>query len=705
MSIIHHHLHHLQQESSHQEFNNSNSTSSASSSYFNNQVQTNETTKLLSNPSVNSNLNKSYKIFLLKRLNYYIPATDWIPHYSIKDLFHDSISGITIACLLIPQSIGYASQLAQIPPINGLFSAAIPAIIYPLLCTGRTVSVGPEAALSLLVGQNIKQIIHNQNHQSNQNISNQDLIQLSLTISTLLTLETGLISFLFGFFRLGFLDAILSKALLRGFVSAIAIIIAIEQLPILLGLNSLEKLDKINSFNIIDKLIWVISNILKSHHFTCLISFFTLISILIIKKLKTSTYSKKFIPLIKFLPEILLITTISSFLTDLFNWQNFGIDVLGHVSISQVKLGLPWNQISKQLVDDTIGTAFTLCICGLVDSIVAAKAEAAVSHYSISSNRELVALGLANITTSFIQGDMPAYGSITRSRLNTSTGARTPLASIITGLTIILASYFFLDYLFFLPKCVLAVIIVLVVINLLSELPQDLIFFWKLNGWTELALMTFTFFLTLAFDIKTGILISVGVSLILTVKDATGIRVRILGRNPISHTWEPIDPKKTQTEESAREIEEEIPGVLIVKIRESLSFANAGGLKERLRRLEMFGHQRRHPSDDRERENTRMIVFHLGDVEQIDASALQILKEVFKEYIDRGVDVWMCHIHPRRLEILKKAGIIDVVGNERILSDVNQVLKAAQKVCSLALEENQQVEDLLLNERDDYLAI
>jgi MFS superfamily sulfate permease-like transporter len=91
----------------------------------------------------------------------------------------------------------------------------------------------------------------------------------------------------------------------------------------------------------------------------------------------------------------------------------------------------------------------------------------------------------------------------------------------------------------------------------------------------------------LGYDIKTGILISVGVSLLLTIKDATAMRVRILGRDPITRTWEPIDTKKTETEEVAREIEEEIPGVLIVKIRESLSFANVGGLKERLRRLEM----------------------------------------------------------------------------------------------------------------------
>lgn len=180
------------------------------------------------------------------------------------------------------------------------------------------------------------------------------------------------------------------------------------------------------------------------------------------------------------------------------------------------------------------------------------------------------------------------------------------------------------------------------------------------------------------------------------------MRVRILGRDPITHTWEPIDTKKTQSEEVAREIEEEIPGVLIVKIRESLSFANIGGLKERLRRLEMFGSKRRHPSAKREREDTRMIVFHLGDVDKIDVSALQILKEIFQEYVDRHVVVWICHVKPNRFEVFRKAGIVDVVGENRFLADVNQVLEAASKN-SLITIENREVEMLLNVENDDLL--
>ncbi|KAG0149708.1 hypothetical protein CROQUDRAFT_131099 [Cronartium quercuum f. sp. fusiforme G11] len=614
----------------------------------------------------------------LNRLRYYVPAIDWIPSYSSSDFLNDAVAGVTLACLLIPQSIGYASQLAGIPSINGLFSAAIPAIAYPLLCTGRHVSLGPEAALSLLVGQLVRQVVQHRQQHTAPGLApptEDELRQLAVMISTILTFQSGLITFLFGFFRLGFLDAILSRALLRGFVSAIAIVIAIEQLIPILGLSGLESTQGVSSEGAIEKLIWTLKNLGSSHRLSCLISLVSFGALLSIRTLKRSSYCHTKMPGLKYIPEILIIAGLAAGLTDVFDWDKHGVAVVGSIHANQVKLAVPWKALDKKLMKDSLGTAITICICGFVDSIVAAKGESARFHYSISPNRELVALGAANIVSSFVSGDMPAYGSITRSRLNASTGARTPMASIITGLTILFATYFLLDYLFFLPRCVLAVVVTMVVFHLIAELPEDVAFFWKLRGYTELALMTFTFLITLVYEVKTGIIMSVAVSMVLTIKDATAMRVRILGKDPISQTWEPIDPRKMEDE---NETEDEIPGVLVVKIRESLSFANAGGLKERLRRLEMFGYRRRHPSDARERDATRMLVFHLGDVEKMDVSAIQIFKDILLEYRNRDVDVWICHVKPTRLILFERAGIVAIVGKDHILSTVEEVLKQAR---------------------------
>lgn len=91
----------------------------------------------------------------------------------------------------------------------------------------------------------------------------------------------------------------------------------------------------------------------------------------------------------------------------------------------------------------------------------------------VSPNRELVALGAANIVASFISGTVPGYGSITRSRLAGQTGARTPMASFLTGTLVLCVTFFLLKFLFYLPKAVLASIICVVVFSILAETPHD----------------------------------------------------------------------------------------------------------------------------------------------------------------------------------------------------------------------------------------
>lgn len=112
-------------------------------------------------------------------------------------------------------------------------------------------------------------------------------------------------------------------------------------------------------------------------------------------------------PALKYIPEILIIASITAGLTDIFDWDKHGVSVVGAIDAHQVKLEVPWKGLDKGLIKDTLGTAITICICGFVDSIVAAKGESSRFHYSISPNRELVALGTANILSSVVAGNMP----------------------------------------------------------------------------------------------------------------------------------------------------------------------------------------------------------------------------------------------------------------------------------------------------------
>jgi hypothetical protein len=168
-----------------------------------------------STPLVSSKRSK-----IRQRLSYYVPITSWLPSYSLKNqLKGDLLAGLTIACLLVPQSISYATSLAHLSPLAGLFSASIPALFYAIFGSSRHLNVAPEAALSLLIGQTIRELV-------NTDLSEVQQLKEAVAITTVITFQEGLFAFLLGFFRLGFIDVVLSRALLRGFITAIALVIA-----------------------------------------------------------------------------------------------------------------------------------------------------------------------------------------------------------------------------------------------------------------------------------------------------------------------------------------------------------------------------------------------------------------------------------------------------------------------------------------------
>ncbi|KAG5716813.1 putative sulfate transporter, partial [Termitomyces sp. T112] len=253
-----------------------------------------------------------------------------------------------------------------------------------------------------------------------------------------------------------------------------------------------------------------------------------------------------------------------------------------------------------------------ISVVGFLDSIVAAKQNAARFGHSISPNRELVALGVANVAGSFIPGTLPAYGSITRSRINGDVGGRTQMGSLTCSVVILLTTFFLLPYLYFLPKCVLASIICLVVFSLMLEIPEDVTYYWRMSAWVDLALMALTFFFSIIWNVEVGVVVSLIVSLLLVVHRSSRARMTILGRIPGTDRWKPINENP--------EAEERSDGTLIVRIRENLDFANTAQLKERLRRLELYGVQKSHPSEAPRRQQASVLVFHLADMETIDAS-------------------------------------------------------------------------------------
>ncbi|PCH35721.1 sulfate anion transporter [Wolfiporia cocos MD-104 SS10] len=598
------------------------------------------------------------------KVNYYVPSTAWIPGYSWSLLGGDVLAGLTVACILIPQSISYATSLARLSPITGLFSASVPGLIYALFGTSRQLNVSPEASLSLLIGQAVDDLLHDPHF----SLIGRD--KVGVAVSTIVTFQVGVISLLLGLFRLGFIDVVLSRALLRGFVSAMAIVILIEQLIPMFGLTALRNTVQLHST--LDKMVFIVNNVwAHGHLLTMAISFGALLLLLVIRSIKG--LFKRYI-LIYRLPEVLIVVICSTMLSDEMDWDGRGVEILGDVPINTGSslVRFPLHKMTLKFLRKTTSLSILCVIVGFLDSIVSAKQNAGIYGYSISPNRELVALGAGNFAGSFVPGTLPAFGSITRSKINGEVGARTQMASLICSTAVLLAVFYILPWLYYLPKGVLASVICLVVFSLLAEIPHDVKFYWRLRSWVDLFLMALTFVLTIFWDLEIGILVSLVISLLLVVHRSSKTRMTILGRIPGTETWKPVDENPEAQEDAA--------GVLIIRIRENLDFANTAQLKERLRRLELYGVNKHHPSDEPQREHASVLVFHLADVDSIDASAAQIFYELVETYKSSGVGLYITHLKRGPHATFDRAGISRLLGEDAFCKDIASAMARIEQI-------------------------
>ncbi|KAJ3305879.1 Solute carrier 26 [Blyttiomyces sp. JEL0837] len=667
------------------------------------------------------------------RVRYYIPILSWLPNYSIREnLQGDIVAGATVACLLIPQALSYAQALVKIPPVYGLYTCFVPLIVYSILGTSRQLGVGPEALVSILVGaaiaekSGLKPIPVVDEHGT---LIAPDNIAENIAIANLMGLMVGLFTFLLGFFRLGFLDSVLSRALLRGFVTAVAVVVMIDLSPNLLGIkeqasSAMATFDNPNDeshWSPIEKLLHVLGNIGNSHVPTAVISIISISFLIGMKVLKSHYSQSKYLQMV---PEILALVVVSTLLCSVFRWDEMGVDILKDVQGGLIAPKLP--QVTLAKVRFYLLSAILISVIGFVESIAVAKTYATKYNYAMSPNRELVALGAANILGS-IFGGWPAFGSLGRSAVNDASGAKTPFAGFVTGIIILVTIIVLLPLFYFLPKAVCSSIIV-VAASKLIEL-HDVGFILRLRAWNDMGLLLLTFVTTMVVSIEAGTLISVGTSLLLVIKHTTKTRIAILGRTLV------LDPKTGQVKTKFRSISEHnqverIEGGLVIRIEEGLFFGNVGQLKDRLKRVEMYGELGVHPGEEprvgipasasganlsrtnsstavsalpANRESSGLlsspqgspaaalkpaptdgaihsVIFDIGAVTAVDASATQTLLEIVESYHSRNIIVCFVKLRENCRLWFERAGLYDLVGSEHFFNKISDAIESLRRV-------------------------
>ncbi|KAF2089638.1 hypothetical protein K490DRAFT_37084 [Saccharata proteae CBS 121410] len=605
-------------------------------------------------------------------LAYYIPIINWIQQYKWRYLQGDLVAALTMASFYIPMSLSYASNLGHLPPVNGLYSFVFNPIIYAVLGTAPMMVVGPEAAGSLLTGEVVRENIR-------KGQTGDEDGALNAEIAGIVTCMAGAIILLGGLFRLGFLDNVLSRPFLRGFISAIGVVIFVDQLIPEMGLSGLASGNGgVEHGSCVDKLVFLVENAGKAHSLTAAVSFGAFGIIMDIKRRLQPRY-----PSVAYVPDRFIVVVLSAILTWHFRWDQKGLAILGEVNSGSGQLfrvHFPFDWSHLKYVSDAFTTAFTIALLGFFESSVAAKSlsptKDGIQNVNLSANRELVALGVANITGGLFMA-LPAFGGYGRSKVNASTGGKTPMSSIFLSIITVISVLFVLPYFYYLPKGVLSAMISVVAFSLVEEAPHDISFFLRIRGLSELTLMTLIFAATVFWDIKMGIAVGIGLSLLRVIRHSTRPRIQILGRVPGTQD-------RFENAESDPERLEFVEGCLIVKIPEPLTFANTGDLKARLKRLEEHGTDRAHPALPRVRraEHNKNVIFDVHGVTSLDGAGAQVLAEIVEAYVERGVRVFWCRVPREGSEVwrlFESSGIVDMCGGRRhFVGGVAQALRMTE---------------------------
>jgi SulP family sulfate permease len=531
--------------------------------------------------------------------------------YNQATLFSDLIAGLSIALIVIPQGLAYA-MIAGLPPIYGLYAALIPQLIHGILGTSRHPAVGPVALDSLVVAIALGAL-------SLSGIG--EVIAAAVFLATMV----GVLQLTMGLLQMGVLANYLSRPVISGFTSAAAIIIGLSQVKHLLGLQ-------IESSNQIQKMILsVVQNFNETHLITVAVGLSAMSLILITKK-----YLPKF-------PSALIVSVFGVLLIWSTRWDLHGVEIVGYIPAGLPDIGLL--TVSPDLMRDMLPFALTLAVIGYVEIIsITKELEEQEEKYSLKPNKELMALGTANLVGSFFQS-YPVSASFSRSAVKFQAGAKTGMTAVFSALIVGLTLLFFTSLFFYLPIAILAGIIMVAVIRLINV--RYAIDLYKTRR-DEFFLLLMTCLLTLFVGISEGILIGALLSLLLMVIRTSKPHYAVLAKVSGTNYYKNVTRFETDTK-----INDDI---LIIRFDAQLFFGN----RDYFRKI-VYEEMEKKP-------NLKGLILVARGITYIDSSGLSTLSAMIKSFQQEGILFMVAGaIGPAR-DVLQQSKLTDLIQEKNMFA-------------------------------------
>ncbi|MCG6892566.1 MAG: sulfate permease [Desulfobacteraceae bacterium] len=545
----------------------------------------------------------------------FLPFTSWLKEYRLSYLRNDSVAGLTVSVVLIPQAMAYA-MLAGLPPVYGLYAAAVAPAVGALWGSLRQMATGPIAIMSLLVLTTLTPIAE---------AGSPHYIELAL----LLSLMVGILYLSIGLFRMGEVMSFISHSAVKGFTAAAALIITATQLPHLLGMH-VEKEEYV-----IHMFVEIARSLPGLHTPTLAIGAAAFVIIFVLRKIRPNFPSG--------LVALVLTTAVVA---------SLGLHKLGVAIVGKTAGGLPQPQLPFFDIDvfsSLIGPAVVIALVSFAETYSVGKAIAAETKQHVDVNQEFIGQGMANLVGSFFQC-YPVSGSFSRTAINFAAGAKSGLSSVISALAVILTLLFFTPLLTYIPKAALAALVINAVLMLFH--PKEVFRLWKMNRHDGIVAVA-VFVLALLTKPDYALLIGVMISLIYFLWKTMHPRIVRVTKDPVLNMFLNGDEYGKPS----------CPQILQLRSDNVMCFANAEYTTERiLERLE---------------EQKTPVLYLLLDfhaVGFIDITGVDELRSLLEDIRARNIELSLMGVHSPVKKVFESSGFIEEVKPELFIENRGEAI-------------------------------
>ncbi|XP_024260268.1 solute carrier family 26 member 10 isoform X1 [Oncorhynchus tshawytscha] len=492
-----------------------------------------------------------------------IPIFNWLPKYRLKKwMLGDTIAGLTVGILHIPQGMAFA-LLTSVAPIYGLYTSFFPVVLYMLFGTGRHVSTGTFAVVSLMTGSVVEQLVPTPLQLNSSSPEAADFEAQRIGVASAVALLSGIMMLCMFGLQLGFLSTYLSEPIVKAFTSAAAFHVTISQLQSMLGLRLPRHT---GPFSLFKTLASVIENLPQTNMAELLTSLVCLAILVPVKEvnMRFRQYLRTPIPV-----EILtvIIATGVAYASSLDS--NYDVQIVGHIPAGFPSPRMPALHKLPEVAGDTVAITFV----GYAVSVSLAMIYADKHGYSIQPNQELLAHGISN-TVSSLFTCFPSSATLATTNILESSGGFTQLSGLFTSLVVLIVLLLIGPLFYFLPKAVLACINVTSLRQMFLQF-QDLPDLWRVSK-IDFVVWLVTWLSVVVLNVDMGLAIGVVFSMMTVICRTQRAGCSVLGRASNTEIYRPLENHNKCYE---------VPGVKILTYNGPIYYGNRSFFREDMSRL------------------------------------------------------------------------------------------------------------------------